>query len=67
MQVLQDKYEGFLSRDFIPDFVNYADVLFKEFGGKVQHWMTFNEPWVRGGHRGSRHDNAVAVQPGLCC
>jgi beta-glucosidase len=65
MQVLQDKYEGFLSRDFIPDFVNYADVLFKEFGGKIQHWMTFNEPWVRGRLGGACHDSAVALQTGL--
>jgi hypothetical protein len=28
-QVLQDKYQGFLSRDIIEDFAYYADVAFK--------------------------------------
>lgn len=30
----------------IVDFVNYAKRAFQEFGGKVKHWMTINEPEV---------------------
>ena len=28
------------------DFVAYANVCFREFGDRVQHWTTFNEPNV---------------------
>ncbi|KAI8463581.1 MAG: glycoside hydrolase superfamily [Monoraphidium minutum] len=43
-QVLHDKYHGPLSDEFVEDFVNYADVLFENFGDRVKYWMTFNEP-----------------------
>ncbi|KAK9452708.1 glycoside hydrolase superfamily [Dipodascopsis uninucleata] len=45
-QALQDKYEGFLSRDIVPDFVNYAKVCFENFGDIVKYWITINEPNV---------------------
>lgn len=43
-QKLQDKYGGMLSFDFVNDFVNYADILFDNFGDRVKYWMTLNEP-----------------------
>lgn len=43
-QALQDK-GGWDNRETIDAFVNYAEVMFKEFGGKIKHWITFNEPW----------------------
>ncbi|KAF9623057.1 hypothetical protein IFM89_036193 [Coptis chinensis] len=61
-QALQDEYEGYLSPKFIEDFTAYADVCFKEFGDRVNTWMTFNEPniWTIGG-------NSVGMMPpGRC-
>ncbi|WCJ41795.1 Beta-glucosidase 12 [Euphorbia peplus] len=51
-QVLEDKYEGFLSHKIVDDFVNYAELCFKTFGDRVKHWITFNEPlsYVLGGY-----------------
>ncbi|XP_042480080.1 beta-glucosidase 13-like [Macadamia integrifolia] len=43
-QVLEDKYGGFLSPDIINDFQGFADICFKEFGDRVKHWITLNEP-----------------------
>ncbi|WOK94142.1 beta-glucosidase 12 [Canna indica] len=45
-QGLEDKYEGFLSKQIVDDFRDYAEVCFREFGDRVKHWMTFNEPWT---------------------
>ncbi|CAG7860635.1 hypothetical protein IGI04_033836 [Brassica rapa subsp. trilocularis] len=42
-QTLQDEYEGFLNRTVIDDFRDYADLCFKEFGGKVKNWITINQ------------------------
>ncbi len=41
--MLQSTYEGFLSRQFVNDYVYYADTLFSRFGDRVKNWMTFNE------------------------
>ncbi|KAF3509026.1 hypothetical protein F2Q69_00003164 [Brassica cretica] len=41
-----DEYGGFLSERIVKDFREYADFVFQEYGGKVKHWITFNEPWV---------------------
>jgi beta-glucosidase len=43
-QALQDK-GGWDNRETIDAFVNYAEVMFKEFNGKIKNWITFNEPW----------------------
>ncbi|XP_002513440.2 beta-glucosidase 12 isoform X2 [Ricinus communis] len=45
-QALSDEYRGFLSLRIVDDFQNYAEVCFKEFGDRVKHWITFNEPWA---------------------
>ncbi|KAM7497287.1 hypothetical protein LguiA_021701 [Lonicera macranthoides] len=44
-QALEDEYGGFLDRQIINDFRDYADVCFREFGDRVKNWITFNEPW----------------------
>ncbi|KAF8999138.1 beta-glucosidase 1A [Cyathus striatus] len=44
-QALHDRYEGWLSKDIIGDFVHYSKVCFDAFGDIVKHWITINEPW----------------------
>ncbi|CAI0412788.1 unnamed protein product [Linum tenue] len=43
-EALEKQYAGFLSRKIVKDFVAYADLCFKHFGDRVQHWVTINEP-----------------------
>ncbi|CAA7042567.1 unnamed protein product [Microthlaspi erraticum] len=45
-QDLEDEYGGFLSDRIIKDYTEYANFTFQEYGHKVKHWITFNEPWV---------------------
>ncbi|WVY96726.1 hypothetical protein V8G54_028877 [Vigna mungo] len=45
-QALEDEYDGFLSPDIVNDFQDYAELCFKEFGDRVKHWITLNEPWT---------------------
>ncbi|MCF0106549.1 MAG: glycoside hydrolase family 1 protein [Holdemanella sp.] len=41
--VLQEKYNGWTSRQCIDDFVRYCEVCFKEYGSKVKYFLTINE------------------------
>ncbi|KAH0449899.1 hypothetical protein IEQ34_020591 [Dendrobium chrysotoxum] len=43
-QVLEDKYNGWLSPQIINDYAIYAEACFKAFGDRVKYWITFNEP-----------------------
>ncbi|KAB1209600.1 Beta-glucosidase 12 [Morella rubra] len=45
-QTLEDKYGGFLSPHIVNDFRDYAELCFKEFGDRVKHWITLNEPYT---------------------
>ncbi|KAL3832902.1 hypothetical protein ACJIZ3_007638 [Penstemon smallii] len=64
-QALEDEYSGFLSPLVIDDFRDFADLCFKEFGDRVKHWITLNEPFtfVNGGY-----DIGIVGQlaPGRC-
>ncbi|XP_050215153.1 beta-glucosidase 12-like isoform X2 [Mercurialis annua] len=45
-QALEDKYGGFLSRDIVKDFKDFAELCFEKFGDRVKKWITVNEPWT---------------------
>ncbi|KAL8152468.1 hypothetical protein V2J09_010228 [Rumex salicifolius] len=61
-QALQEEYGGFLSRYIVSDFVDYANLLFKEYGAKVQYWTTLNEPDLMTNFAYATGDHA----PGRC-
>lgn len=43
-QALEDEYGGLLSPQAVNDYRDYVDLCFKEFGDRVKHWVTVNEP-----------------------
>ncbi|KAL6294826.1 hypothetical protein ACE6H2_002968 [Prunus campanulata] len=43
-QALQDRYNGFLNPQIIQDYATYVETCFQNFGDRVKHWITFNEP-----------------------
>ncbi|KAL5227442.1 hypothetical protein ABZP36_015707 [Zizania latifolia] len=61
-QVLEDEYGGWLSPRILEDFKAYADVCFREFGDRVSHWTTIDEPNVAS--IGSYDNGQIA--PGRC-
>lgn len=53
---LAEKYNGWMSREVIDHFVNYAVTVFERYKDKVKYWLTFNEinailetPFIAGG------------------
>ncbi|MED6147318.1 Beta-glucosidase 12 [Stylosanthes scabra] len=61
-QDLEDEYGGLLSPKIVDDFRDYAEVCFKEFGDRVKHWITLNEPWSV-----AKHGYADGIYaPGRC-
>lgn len=66
-QALQDQ-GGWANRATIDAFVNYAEVVFKALSGKINKWITINEPWCvsflsnfLGIHAPGNHDLQLAV------
>jgi beta-glucosidase len=43
-QTLQDR-GGWVNRETVAAFVNYADVVVRRLGDRVKNWITHNEPW----------------------
>ncbi|KAL0330495.1 UNVERIFIED_CONTAM: Oleuropein beta-glucosidase [Sesamum radiatum] len=43
-QALEEEYGGFLSKKVAKDFREYVELCFWEFGDRVKHWITLNEP-----------------------
>lgn len=67
-QALQDQ-GGWLNRDTVQAFVDYAGTVSHHLGDRVKHWITHNEPWCAAflGHHEGVHapglkDFAAATQ-----
>lgn len=67
-QALQDN-GGWANRETIDAFANYAETMFKEFDGKINYWITLNEPWCIsflsnyvGAHAPGNQDLGLATQ-----
>src|SRR6266852_5161912 len=45
-QALQDEFGGWASRETPYAFANYADIVSRRLGNRVQKWITLNEPYV---------------------
>ncbi|KAM7523336.1 hypothetical protein LguiA_013238 [Lonicera macranthoides] len=71
-EALEEKYGGFRSPKIVEDFKDFADICFTEFGNKVKHWITLNEPWTfsEGGYatgtlapgRGDTSDTSISAE-----
>jgi beta-glucosidase len=67
-QALEDA-GGWLSRDTVARFADYASICYEAFGDRIATWFTVNEPWVAatlgyrlGIHAPGRQDLGLAVR-----
>lgn len=67
-QALQNR-GGWMNRESVLWFENYARTMYKELGDLVDHWITILEPWVScfmgyytGEHAPGLHDFSAALQ-----
>ncbi|KAL5727187.1 beta-glucosidase [Ranunculus cassubicifolius] len=68
-QNLEDEYGGFLSSRIVQDFQDYVEVCYKEFGDRVKHWITLNEPRSlsnNGYNRGTQAPGRCSQTVGNC-
>ncbi|KAJ3104789.1 hypothetical protein HDU97_008857 [Phlyctochytrium planicorne] len=42
-QACMDRFQGFVSREIIDAFAEYANVLYDNYGDRVNYWLTLNE------------------------
>jgi beta-glucosidase len=62
-QAMQDR-GGWLNRDTISAFAEYADVLSRRLGDRVIRWITHNEPWHNAYHGHVTGENAPGLRAG---
>nr|XP_043627485.1 beta-glucosidase 18-like [Erigeron canadensis] len=64
-QELQDRYGSWLSPLMQEDYVHYAETCFKNFGDRVKHWVTINEPnlFTQMAYQNGRYPPARCSQP----
>jgi len=43
---LQLEHDGWLGREIVDYFADFAAVCFEHFGDRIKNWITLNEPWV---------------------
>ncbi|CAN1344094.1 Beta-glucosidase 24 [Linum perenne] len=62
MLAQEEEYGGFLSNRVVNDFREFANICFREYGDRVKHWITINEPHSIA--RGAYSEGEMA--PGRC-
>ncbi|KAL8195506.1 hypothetical protein R6Q57_025909 [Mikania cordata] len=64
-QELQDRYGSWLSPLMQEDYVHYAETCFKNFGDRVKHWVTINEPnlFTQMAYQNGKYPPARCSQP----
>ena len=45
-QELHDDFGGWLDREIVGAFGDYAEIASRALGDRVKHWVTLNEPWT---------------------
>lgn len=65
-QALQDRYEGWQSREVVDDFAVYAHEVVKRLGDRITNWMTLNEIATFARYCGYGVGSAGEHAPGLC-
>jgi beta-glucosidase/6-phospho-beta-glucosidase/beta-galactosidase len=62
-QYIDEQYDGWLHESIVPLFLEYSKLMFQEFGSKVKHWMTINEPLTTSNQG---YGQACNFAPGKC-
>ncbi|XP_022893289.1 beta-glucosidase-like [Olea europaea var. sylvestris] len=68
-QSLEDEYRGFLDRQIVKHFCEFAKICFEEFGNRVKYWITLNEPWAFTYYkyvRGNFPPGAISILHRIC-
>jgi len=43
-QYIDDDFDGWLNKEMVTLFLEYSQAVLEEYGSRIQHWMTINEP-----------------------
>ena len=58
---------GWPNEAIVTHYADYARVCFEQFGDRVKHWITFNEPYVfiQGGYASGGHAPGLSENPAV--